>query len=165
MKIKKAQFSTMISDLWGRDGYQSHIELGREYWYFFDENTAIFKKTHHYWNKLKISYLRSGCMFYIFPDEPDVPEEFCPINCFIASQLVLAEIDPIKDIGLDMLGNLEAAKIKYCFNDEHTIVNNWPNEKEIEIDEDELFNKFGKSEDTNMMAEYLYIKALEKRDT
>ena len=36
---------------------------------------------------------------------------------------------------------------------------------EIEIDEDELFNKFGKSEDTNMLAEYLYIKALEKRDT
>ena len=44
MKIKKLQFSTMVSDLWGRDGYQSHIELGREYWYFFDENTALFQK-------------------------------------------------------------------------------------------------------------------------
>ena len=28
-----------------------------------------------------------------------------------------------------MLGDLKGAKIKYCFNDEHTIVNNWPNEK------------------------------------
>ena len=38
-----------------------------------------------------------------------------------------------------MLGDLKSAKIKYCFNDEHTIVNNWSNEKETEIDEDELF--------------------------
>jgi hypothetical protein len=165
MKIKKVQFSTVISDLWGRDGYQSHIEVGREYWYYFGENTQAYKLTHKHWNKLKITYVRSGCLFFTLPDAPDFEEEFCPIKCFMTSQFVLAEIDPIKDIGLDMLGNLEAAKIKYCFNDEHTIVNNWSNEKEIEIDEDELFNKFGKSEDTNMLAEYLYIKALEKRDT
>ena len=159
MKIKKICFSTMISDLWGRDSYQSHIELGKEYWNFFDENTEIFKKTHHHWNKLKISYLRSGCMFYIFPNEPDVPEEFCPINCYFASQLVLAEIDPIKDLGEDILGDIEAQKIKYCFNSEHTIVKNWPNETEIEIDEKYLYNRFGNS------TEYLIIKALEKRDT
>ena len=32
-----------------------------------------------------------------------------------------------------MLGDLKAAKIKYCFNDEYTIVNNWPNEKKQKL--------------------------------
>ena len=63
-----------------------------------------------------------------------------------------------------MLGDLKGAKIKYCFNDEHTIVNNWPNERNRNW-WGLTFNKFGKSEDTNILAEYLYIKALEKRDT
>ena len=59
----------------------------------------------------------------------------------------------------DTLGDIEAQKIKYCFNSEHTIVKNWPNETEIEIDEKYLYNRFGNS------TEYLIIKALEKRDT
>lgn len=149
----------MISDLWGRDSYQSHIELGREYWYYFAENTNTYKITNKHWNKIKITYIRSGCLFYIIPEFPEVKEDFCPISCFMTAQFILAEIDPIKDMGEDMLGNIEAAKIKYCFNDEHTIVKNWPNEKEIEIDDNEIYNKFSNS------TEFIFIKALEKRDT
>lgn len=149
----------MVSDLWGRDGYQSHFEVGREYWHYFAENTDTYNITNKHWNKIKITYIRSGCLFYIISEYPEIKEDFCPVSCFMAAQFILAEIDPIKDMGIDMLGDLEAAKIKYCFNDEHTIVKNWPNEKEIEIDDDELYNKFSDS------AEYILIKALEKRDT
>lgn len=159
MKIKKLCFSTMVSDLWGRDGYQSHIELGREYWYYFAENTDTYRITNKHWNKLKITYIRSGCLFYIIPEYPEIKEDFCPVSCFMSTQFILAEIDPIKDMGVNMLGNIDAAKIKYCFNDEHTVVKNWPNEKESEINDDELYNKFSNS------AEFIFIKALEKRDT
>ena len=149
----------MISDLYGKDGYQSHIKVGKEYWYYFDEKSDAFKITHKHWNKIQITYIRSGCLFYILSDIPEIKENFCPINCFMSAQFILAEIDPIKDLGKDVLGDLDAAKIKFCFNDEHTIVNNWPNEKEIEIDDDEIYNKFKDS------LEYIFIKALEKGDS
>ena len=154
MKIKKTCFSTMISDLWGRDGYQSHIELGREYWWCWPTDSDVYRKTSKAWHKIKITYIRSGCMFYILTDAPEIGEQFCPLNCFLASSLILSEIDPIKDLG-DTLGDIEAAKTKYCFNTDHTIVKNWPNEREIEIDEEEIYKKFGDS------LEYLYIKVLE----
>lgn len=154
MKIKKTCFSTQLSDLYGIDNYQSHIELGREYWWNWAENSDVYEKTSKHWHKIKITYLRSGCMFYILDDAPEIGEMFCPINCFLASTLILAELDPIKDLG-EALGDIESAKFKFCFNDEHTIVKNWPNEREIEIDENEIYKKF---KDTS---EYLLIKLLE----
>lgn len=160
MKIKKNCFSTMVSDLWGRDGYQSHIEVDREYWYYFSEDTQAYNLTHQYWNKIKITYIRSGCLFYILSDVPEFKEEFCPINCFMTSTFVLAEIDPIKDLGEEMLGNIEGAKLRFCFDDKHTIVNNWPNEREVEIDENELYDKFYKSDNSELLADYFLIKAL-----
>lgn len=161
MKIKKTCISTIISDLYGKDNYQSHIEVGKEYWYFFYGDDNIFKKTQKYWNKIKITYVRSGCLFYVFPDEPDIPEEFCPVSCFMTSRFILAELDPIKDLKNNEYWkdiDTEAAKIKYCFDDEHTIVKNWPNEKEIEVDENEIKEKFGNS------AEYIMIKMLEVKE-
>lgn len=152
MKINKTCFSTMLSDLYGRDDYQSHIELGREYWWCWPTNSDIYRKTGKCWHKIKVTYIRSGCMFYLLDDAPELGEFFCPIECILASTLIYAEIDPIKDLG-DKLGDIEAAKIKYCFNTEHTIVKNWPNEKEIEVDEDDLYNNLGAS------FEYLEIMA------
>lgn len=154
MKIKKTCFSTQLSDLYGRDNYQSHIELGREYWWNWPEDSDVYRKTNKHWHKIKITYLRSGCMFYILDDAPELGEMFCSINCFLASTLILAEIDPIKDLGKE-LGDIEAAKNKYCFNAEHTIVKNWPNEREIEIDDEEIYQKFRNSN------EYILIKLLE----
>lgn len=158
MKIKKNCFSTKISDLYGDDNYKSYIKVDNEYWYFFDSNTKVYKATQKHWNKIKITYIRSGCLFYVLPDAPEVNEEFCPINCFMTSQFVLAELDPIKDLK-DLLGDIdtEAAKIKYCFDDEHTIIKNWPNERETEISEDYLYNKYGNS------TQYIMIKMLEIR--
>lgn len=156
MKIKKICFSTTISELWGRDGYQSHIKEGDEYWYLFAENTDAYRATNKCWNKIRITYVRSGCLFYVLPDSPEIKEDFCPVSCFMTSQFILAELDPVKDLnGLMTDIDLEAAKIMYCFDDAHTIVNNWPNESEIDVDEEELYNKFGDSR------EYMIIKMLE----
>jgi len=156
MKIKKNCFSTMISDLYGRDEYKSYIKVGNEYWYFFTENSNEYEATHKYWNKVRITYIRSGCLFYILPDFPEVKENFCSIGCFMASRFVLAELDPVKDLK-GLLDNIdtEAAKLEYCFDDEHTIIKNWPNERIIEVDEEELYNKYGNS------TEYIMIKMLE----
>lgn len=139
MKIKKTCFSTQISDLWGRDGYQSHIKVDDEYWYFFNEDSDIFRASQQHWNKIKITYVRSGCLFYVFPDYPEIKEEFCPVSCFMTSTFVMAELDPVKDLK-DLITDIDSdtAKMIYCFDDEHTIVKNWPNEKEIEIDEDKI---------------------------
>ena len=155
MQIKRTVLSTRLSDLYGRDKYYLHIELNREYWYYFAGENKISDKYGPGWYKLKVTYIRSGCMFYIFPDFPEIEEQFCAINSFLASSMTLAEIDPIKDLG-DTLGDIEAAKLKYCFDTEHTIVKNWPNEREIEIDENEYYQKLD-------LEQYLYIKMLEKK--
>lgn len=148
MKIKKICFSTQISDLWGRDGYQSHIKVGDEFWYFFSEDTDIFRESHKHWNKLRITYVRSGCLFYVFPDYPNIKEEFCPVSCFMTSTFILAELDPAKDLkGLIDNIDTEAGRLMYCFDDKHTIIKNWPNEKEIEVDDEEIYEKFGNTTD------------------
>ena len=141
MRFKKVCLSTKLSDLYGRDNYQSHIELDREYWCFFEEGTEIYKKTGKYWNKIRISYLRSGIVFYVFPDVPEIAEGYFPVSCYMASALVFAEIDPCKDLenfteeeygaGVADVQNI------YCFDDEHTIVKNWNNEKIVEIGDDD----------------------------
>lgn len=157
MKIKKICFGTRLCDLYGRDGYQPHIKEGEDYWYFFEEDTDIFRETKEHWNKLRVSYVRSGCLFYCFPDHPDVKEQFCPVNCFMASQFIVAELDPVKDLteiasfGGDILSDKDFAKKIYCFDDERTVVKNWPNERETEVDEEEILDG----------AEYLLLKTLE----
>lgn len=159
MRIKKTCFSTVISDLWGRDGYKSHIKVGNEYWCYFGENERAYQVSHKHWNKIMITYIRSGCLFYVIPDVPDFEEDFCPVSCFMTSRFILAELNPVRDLE-DLMDdiNTEAAKMKYCFDDEFTVVKNWPNEKEIEIDEEELYKKFGDS------SEYLLTKMLEVKE-
>lgn len=144
MKFKKIRFSTQLSELYGRDNYQSHIEEGREYWWFFTNDDDIS----YGWHKIKITYIRSGCAFYVFPDLPDINERFFPISCFMASTLVFADFDPTKD--LKTFGNDELAQKMYCFNDERTIVKNWHNEEIIEVDDN----------DSNIIRFYLLCKAI-----
>ena len=133
MKFKKITYSTMLSDLYGRDNYQSHIEAGRDYWYYFPKDSEI----ENGWHKIRVTYIRSGCMFYFFPDNPEVKERFCPLNCFMASQFVLAEIDPEKDMA-GILDDIEMAKKMYRFNSERTVVKNWPNEETVEIEDNDI---------------------------
>lgn len=136
MKFKKKCFSTRLCDLYGRDNYQSHIEVGREYWYYFSREPEFNEG----WYKIKITYIRSGCAFYVLSDLPEIQERFFPVSCFMAATLVFAEIDPSKD--MDHFGT-DWEKKMCRFDDERTVVKNWPNAREVELDEnDELFSMF-----------------------
>ena len=142
MKIKKTCFSTMLSDLYGRDNYQSHIELGREYWWNWPEDSDVYRKTNKSWHKLKITYIRSGCMFYILDDAPKLGEMFCPINCFLASSLILADLDPIKDLPFIKEEGIDKCQQIYCFDDTRTIIHNWDNSLESDINEEEFTKEY-----------------------
>lgn len=141
MKYKKMQFSTQLSELYGRDNYESHIEVGREYWYFWGTDSDVYKHTKQTWNKIKITYIRSGVVFYVLSDFPDYPEDFFPFKCYMASALVYAQIDPMKDVPwskFDIERGKEYIEKRYCFDDERTVVMNWDNSKEVELNDDEM---------------------------
>jgi hypothetical protein len=141
MKIKKSRFSTMISDLYGRDSYEYHIKVGREYWWDWPYDTPIGRKHGSGWYKIKVTYVRSHCMFYIFPDYPDVPEQFCGLGSFLASSLVLADLNPKMDLPFIWKEGLDISEKMYCFDDTRTIIHNWDNSQECEVDEDAIIQK------------------------
>lgn len=126
MKFKKNCYSTRLCDLYGRDNYEPHIEEGREYWLFDDVH----------WRKIKITYIRSGVAFYVFNDSPETPEKYMPLGSFIAATLLFAEIDPYKDIDEFDTDYYKDMSRLYYFDDEHTVVKNWDNEKYIELTEE-----------------------------
>jgi hypothetical protein len=137
MKIKKSTMSTRLRDIYGdrTDDYAKYITVGREFWYYFTDY-EITHITNSSWCKIHITYVRSGAAFYVFSDFPEIPERYFPVSSFMASILIYADIDPEKDI--EFLGNMKNAKLKYRFDDERTVVHNWPNEKEVEVDESEI---------------------------
>ena len=121
-QLKKTTLSTKLYDLYGKDEYHLHIEVDREYWYYFTTESNIAKKYGSGWYKIKVTYIRSGCMFYIFSDYEDIDEDFCPLKCFMTSQFEFAEINPKKD--LDIEGN---SFLLYRFDDTRTVVIDWDN--------------------------------------
>lgn len=134
MQIKRTTLSTRLLDLYGRDEYHLHIELNREYWYYFAGENKISDKYGPGWYKIKVTYIRSGCMFYVFPDYPDIAEDFCPIRCFMASVFEFAEINPIEDLK----NNEDISYLKrYRFDDTRTIVKDWDNSEYMEISDDD----------------------------
>lgn len=134
MKIKRTTFSTILYDLY-KDDYQSHIEVDREYWYYFVKGNEIADKYGSGYYKIKITYIRSGCLFYIFSDHKDIAERFCPIDCFMTSRFEFAEINPIEDLK-DIISFKDNAL--YRFDDTRTIVKNWDNTKYADVDEIKL---------------------------
>lgn len=149
MKYKKTRLSTKLYDLYG-DEYTSHIEVGKEYWNYFWEDTEIYKKTGKNYNKIKVTYIRSGCMFYTFCDAPEIAEEYCSVNSFMAMNLIVAEIDPIKD--LESIKELD--KDFYCFDDTYTKVKNWDNESVSEIDKGALFERYAATSISSMLEQF-----------
>jgi len=142
MKIKKTRFSTMLSDLYGRDNYQAHLIVGREYWWNFPETSDVYRATGRSWNKLKITYRRSGCIFYQIIDAPNLGEQFCPVNCFLSSTLIFADLDPIEDLPFIKESGIEKCKQIYCFDDTRTIIHNWDNSQECNIDEEKFMKEY-----------------------
>lgn len=137
MEYKKTRLSTKLYDLYG-DKYASHIEVGKEYWSYFTFDSEIYKKTRRNYNKIKVSYVRSGCMFYTFCDASEISEEYCSVNSFMAMNLIVAEIDPIKDLE----SIKETDKDFYYFDSTYTIVKNWSNEPVIEINEETFYKRY-----------------------
>ena len=151
MKFKKFKLSTTLSGLYGKDNYHSHIEVGKEYWYWFGEETKVWSVTHKHWNKIVVTYIRSGCMFYKVPDVPEISEDYCPLSCYMTSQFEVTELDPIKERLFD---DVEKAKKLYYFKGYRTVIHNWPNEKEIEISSDgELYTASSALSVWNQMSE------------
>lgn len=156
MKIKKTRFSTMVSDLYGRDGYQKILTVGREFWWNFPETSDVYKATGRSWNKLKITYRRSGCIFYQIVDASNIGEQFCPVNCFMASSLILADLNPIEDLPFIKKEGIELSKQLYCFDDTRTIIHNWDNSKECEVNENYILKEYPE--------EYMYVKLNEIKE-
>jgi len=149
MEYKKTRLSTKLYDLYG-DKYASHIEVGKEYWEYFTADTEIYKKTGQNYNKIKVTYVRSGCMFYTFCDAPEIDEGYCSINSFKAMNLIVAEIDPIKDLE----SIKETDKDFYYFDSTFTIVKNWPNEPVSEINEETFYKRYVAITISSMLGEF-----------
>ena len=80
-------FTSQLYDMFGKhgDAIDSYIKQDREFWYY-DGNKRCYRK-------LKITYVRSGVMFFIFEDEPDVEHAWF-IGCFNCDSLFAAQIYP-----------------------------------------------------------------------
>ena len=126
MKLNKIFLSTQLRDLYGKDEYQNHIKVGREYWAYVTYKSDDIKTG---WYKIRITYIRSGCMFYVFSDH-NYGEDYAPVKCFWTSVLEEVILDPIKELNFT-----ESDEKLYYFNDERTKIINWSNEKIIETDD------------------------------
>ena len=81
---KDETWSSALNDLFSHDdpAAMSYIKEGREFWYFDPGNS---------WRKIRITYVRSGVMFFVFEDEPD-KEKAWFLSSFNAISLVAAHI-------------------------------------------------------------------------
>ncbi len=143
MKYKKRHFSTSLVRLYGDERYIDHITVGRAYWYCWGSETDVYRHTKKHWNKIIVTYIRSGVVFYFLPEFPDYPEQYFPTNCFMAMNLEYAEFNPVKDLDWTAFTNddeytKEDLEKRYCFDDERTQVIDWDNSREGEIDDNDL---------------------------
>lgn len=67
------------------DAIKAYIKEGREFWYFDGEKRK--------YRKLKVTYVRSGVMFFVFEDEPDTEHAWF-ITSFNGCSLYAAQIYP-----------------------------------------------------------------------
>lgn len=65
------------------DAIEAYVKEGREFWHFDGSK----------YRKLKVTYVRSGVMFFVFEDEPDV-EQAWYIGSFNGCSLYAAQIYP-----------------------------------------------------------------------
>ena len=81
---KDTTWSAALNDLFKNDdeALQAYIKEGREFWYFDTGNS---------WRKLRVTYVRSGVMFFVFEDEPD-NEKAWFLGSFNAISLIAAQI-------------------------------------------------------------------------
>ena len=118
-RVKKFNVTTQLEGLFGKS-YKEQIQVGKKFWWFFDGNSQVFKLTNQHWNKLEITYIRAGVVFYAVEN---VTGEFhFEIDSIMAMQLEPEFLDPQKDLG-DTIAHLEM----FYFNSERTQVINFEN--------------------------------------
>jgi hypothetical protein len=117
----ESTFSTKLGDLFGSE-YSEHIKAGEEYWYNFG-GLRITDDTVIYWCKIKVTYIRSGVMFYIFDGYPEAGERHADLNSMMTELMEIAILDPVKDLGIP-------EESSYRFDDTHTKIVNWNNNGE-----------------------------------
>lgn len=73
----KHHYSSCLRDIFDKDieSIQAYIQVGREFWLYLSGE----------WKKLKITYVRSGAVFYRY--EGEEKEDFFPGSSFMAAQL------------------------------------------------------------------------------
>lgn len=118
-RVKKFNVTTQLEGLFGKN-YKEQIQVGKKFWWFFDGNSQVFKLTNQHWNKLEITYIRAGVVFYAV--ENITGEFHFEIDSIMAMQLEPEFLDPQKDLG-DTIDHLEM----FYFNSERTQVINFEN--------------------------------------
>jgi hypothetical protein len=84
-------FTSQLHEMFGKcDGaIKAYVKPGREFWYYDGDKIC--------YRKLKVTYVRTGVMFFVFEDEPEV--EVAWFICSFASRtLYAAQIYP-REIG------------------------------------------------------------------
>ena len=118
-RVKKFNVTTRLEGLFGKN-YKDQIQVGKKFWWFFDGNSQVFKLTNQHWNKLEITYIRAGVVFYAIEN---VTGEFhFEIDSIMAMQLEPEFLDPQKDLGAT-IDHLEM----FYFNSERTQIINFEN--------------------------------------
>lgn len=118
-RVKKYNVTTRLESLFGKN-YKEHIQVGKKFWWFFDGNSQVFKLTQQYWNKLEITYIRAGVVFYTIENIDD--EYHFEIDSIMAMQLEPEFLDPQNDLGAT-IDHLEM----FYFKSEKTQIINFEN--------------------------------------
>ena len=118
---EKFHITTRLEGIFGKN-YKDHIQIGKKYWWFFGENSQVYKQTHQHWNKLEITYIRSGVVFYIV--ENVEAEYHFELESIMAMQIEPEFFDPVEELGkkIDDLSGI-------YFNSERTVIVNFENSK------------------------------------
>ena len=124
--MKAKTLSTIMKDLYGVNEYHKYIHVGDEFW---SDAPFIQELTNKKWNKIRVTYIRSGVMFFTIEDT-DIPEQYIPTKSFAAAIMIKAKIDPHKEF--PYRDDLDY----YRFDDKFTEVVNFDNRENKEIDDE-----------------------------
>ena len=121
--MKPKTLSTKMKDLYGVNEYHNHINVGDEFWTDAD---FIQELTNRKWNKIHVTYVRSGAMFFTIEDS-DVPEQYMGTKSFVAAVMIKAKINPYMEFpDREDINN-------YRFDDRFTKVINFDNREDKEV--------------------------------
>lgn len=96
IKRKKIILTDLIS-LFGELYYKDHLYVGRELWLKTDVGTPEYSVTHKEWNKIVITCIRTGVMFYSIVGHPE-HEFYGLMGSMKVLKMKVAELDPYKEI-------------------------------------------------------------------